>query len=130
MPKQQIEPELWPQLEIGCSRKYKHWIWWLPECDKKSAPKIPEIMIPDIRQGFRHDKVRYRQSLINELNPETGTIAIPDEFGCKVGLRPSRDATFRIVSYRSKDTAGDRSLEAMVIPSVRQHSWIVDSRGI
>lgn len=130
VPKQQIEPELWPRLEVGCSRKYKHWIWWLPDRDGKGVLKIPEIMIPDIRQGFRHDKIRYRQSATNEPNLETGTVAVPDGFSCKVGLGPSRDATFHVVSYGSKDAAGDRSLEAMAIPGVRQHPWMADSRGI
>lgn len=87
-------------------------------------------MIPDIRQGFRHDQIRYRQSVTDELNPETRAIAIPDGFGCKVGLGLSRDATFHIVSYGSKDAAGDRSLEAMEIPGVRQQPWMADSRGI
>ncbi|PQE27429.1 hypothetical protein CJF31_00009032 [Rutstroemia sp. NJR-2017a BVV2] len=128
--KEQIEPELWPRLEIGCSRKYEHWIWWLPERDEKGASKIPEFMMPDIRRGFRHDKTRDKQTVTEELNTETGTVAIPDKFSCEVRLGPLRDATSNIVSYGSKDAAGDRSLEAIVIPGVRQHPWMADSQGI
>ncbi|CAM6004408.1 unnamed protein product [Sphagnum balticum] len=128
--KQQIEPELWQRLEAGCSRKYEHWIWWLPERDTKGTSNIPEVMIPDIQQGFRHNKIRCRPSVKAELNPEIGTVAIPDGFSCKVRLAPSKKATFHIISYGSKDVTGDCSLEAMVIPGVRCHPWMADSRGI
>ncbi len=130
VPKQQIEPELWQRLETGSSRKYEHWIWWLPERDKKGAPKIPEVMIPHIQQGFRHNKIRRRQTVTAELNPETGTVVIPDEFACKVRLAPSQKATFHIISYGSKDATGDCSLEAMMLLGVRCHPWMADSRGI
>lgn len=109
---------------------FKHWIWWLPERDEKGVPRIPEIMVSDTRQDFRHDKIRHRQSITNDSNLNTGTIPIPDGFSCKVRLGPSRDATFHVVSFGSKDVAGDRSLEAMVIPGVRKYPWMADSRDI
>jgi hypothetical protein len=126
--KEQIEPELWPRLEIESSRKYKQWIWWLPGRDENGTPKIPETMMPDIQRGFRYDKPRYKQSATEELSSETGRLVIPDNFSCEVRLGPSKDATFHIVSYGSKDAAGDRS--PIGIPGVRQHPWMADSRGI
>ncbi|ESZ90331.1 hypothetical protein SBOR_9287 [Sclerotinia borealis F-4128] len=98
--KQQIEPELWPRLEIGY-----------------------------IQRGFRHDKnVELDSETASET--ETETIYIPEGFTCKVGIRPSKDATFHIVGYGSTDAAGERSLEALVIPGIRQHPWMPGSRGI
>ena len=44
--KEQIEPELWPALELGQPREYKHWVWWLK--DKRQ-----------MQQGFRQRKVKY-----------------------------------------------------------------------
>lgn len=128
--KYEIEPELWPRLETGCSRKYKHWIWWLPEKDKNGARLVPETIMPDIQRGFRCDKIRYTKSIARQVELDSATAVIPDGFSCKIRLGPSRDATFHIISYGPKDAAGDCSLEAMVIPRIRQHPWIAGSRGI
>ncbi|KAH8653942.1 hypothetical protein BGZ60DRAFT_386758 [Tricladium varicosporioides] len=128
--KREIEPELWPRLEAGCSRKYKHWIWWLPDKDKNGASIIPEVTVPNIQRGFICDKLRRTQNITGQVELDSAMVTIPDGFGCKVRLGPSRDATFHIISYGSKDAAGDRSLEAMVIPRIRQHPWMADSRGI
>jgi len=123
--KEEIEPELWPRLETGCSRKYKHWIWWLPETDEKDA-----FMIPEVQQGFNRDKARYTRSTTGELDRESITVVIPAGFGCKVRLGPSKDATSHIFAYGSKDAPGDRSLEVMALPGIRQHPWLADLRSI
>jgi len=130
--KTEIEPELWPWLEAGCLRKYQHWIWWLPEKDVKGALIIPKIVArPDTLRVFRRDEVKYIQNTIGQqLEVEKAVITVPDDLSCEVRLEPSRKATFQIISYGSKDAAGDRSLEAMVIPNIREHTWMADSRGI
>ncbi|KAF4627263.1 hypothetical protein G7Y89_g10892 [Cudoniella acicularis] len=128
--KHEIEPELWPRLETRCSRKYKHWIWWLPAKDKNGVRLVPEVIVPDIQRGFRRDKVKHTKSIPGQVELDSTIAEIPGGFDCKVMLGPSRDATFHIMSYGSKDAAGDRSLEAMVIPRIREHSWMLDSRGI
>ena len=128
--KHEIEPELWPRLEDGSSRKYKHWIWWLPDKDKNGVRLVPEVMVPDIQRGFRCDKVGYKRGIVSHVEPGNTTEVIPDGFSCNIMLVPSRAATFHIISYGSKDAAGDRSLEAMVIPRIREHPWMADSRVI
>ncbi|KAL5313700.1 hypothetical protein ACEPPN_018121 [Leptodophora sp. 'Broadleaf-Isolate-01'] len=125
--KQDIEPELWPQLEAGCSREYKYWIWWLPHKGGRGLQKITE---PHIERGFLRDISQQRRSFPDETNQESGSIAIPDGFTCKVKLALSKLATFHIVSFGSMDASGDENLGAMVIPNVRNHPWMADSRRI
>ncbi|KAK0103668.1 hypothetical protein ONS95_005679 [Cadophora gregata] len=125
--KQDIEPELWPQLETGRSREYKHWIWWLPVQGGRELQKVTK---PSIEKGFLCDNPQRRRSFHDERNHESGSIAIPCGFTCKFKLTLSKIATFHVVSFGSKEASGDRSLGAMVIPNVRIHPWMVGSRGI
>jgi len=114
-----IEPELWPRL--GCKprpRKYVHWIWWLAK--DKSV----------IEPGFRHDKAQFTKNVVEELDSTSSTVVIPSGFCCEVRLEPSKEATFRILDWGSKMASGDRSIEAMAIPGVRDHPWLADAREI
>ena len=119
--KEQIEPELWPGLELGCPREYKHWVWWLKDKDNH--------MIAEIQQGFRHDKAKCLE-YIDEPHPENSQIAVPSGFRCNVRLAPSFKATWSTVHHGAKEASGDRTLEATSIKGIREHPWFADSRGI
>ncbi|KAH9204586.1 hypothetical protein DL95DRAFT_418147, partial [Leptodontidium sp. 2 PMI_412] len=123
--KDQVKRELWQWLETGRSREYEYWVWWLPRNDKKGF----EYMVPEYHRGFVHDKARSARSCTDISEQEDATLAIPDELDYKVSLGPSRDTTFSVISFGSKDVTGDRSLEAMG-PELRKHPWLADSRGI
>ncbi|PSS10592.1 hypothetical protein M430DRAFT_176518 [Amorphotheca resinae ATCC 22711] len=117
--KTEIEPELWPRLECKPQpRKYIHWVWWLAE--NKSV----------IERGLRHDKGKHTDSVAEELDSASSTVVIPSGFHCDVRLEPSKQATFRILDWGSKMASGERSIEAVAIPGIRQHPWLADAREI
>jgi hypothetical protein len=117
--KMEIEPELWPRLECKPQpRKYIHWIWWLGK--DKSV----------IERGFRHDKGKVTKSVAEESYSSSSTAVIPSGFHCDVRLEPSKEATFRILDWGSRMASGERSIEAVAIPGIRQHPWLADAREI
>ena len=117
--KTDIELELWPRLECKPQpRKYIHWVWWLAK-DKRV-----------IERGLRHDKGEYAESITEEFESAGSTVAIPSGFHCDVRLEPSKAATFRILDWGSKMASGERSIEAIAIPGIRQHPWLTDAREI
>ena len=117
--KMEIEPELWPRLECRPQpREYIHWVWWLGK--DKSV----------IERGFRHDKGKYIKSVAEESYSATSTAVIPSGFHCDVRLEPSKEATFRILDWGSRMASGERSIEAVAIPGIRQHPWLADAREI
>jgi hypothetical protein len=117
--KMDIEPELWPRLECKPQqRKYIHWIWWLGK--DKSV----------IERGFGHDRGKDTKSVAEECRSSSSTAVIPSGFHCDVRLEPSKEATFRILDWGSKMASGERSIEAVAIPGIRQHPWLADAREI
>jgi hypothetical protein len=122
VPKEQIEPELWPALELGRPREYKYWVWWLKDEEGH--------MIAKIQQGFKHEESKYVEYVDGAGRTDTSEIAIPSGFVCKVGLAPSFEATWSTINYGAREASGDRSLEAILINGIREHPWFVDSRGI
>jgi hypothetical protein len=117
--KKEIEPELWPSLELGQPREYKHWVWWL---------KNENQMIAIIQQGFRQEKAKNVE--VDSIHPDNSEIAIPNGLVFKVGLTPSFEATWSTLHYGSREASGDRSLEGILINGIRKHPWFADSRGI
>jgi hypothetical protein len=120
--KEQVEPELWPGLELGQSREYKRWVWWLK--DKKHQ------MIAEIHRGFRHEKVRYVEYVNDTTHYDNNEITVPSGFACTVGLAPSFEATWSTLHYGARAASGDRSLEAILVNGIRERPWFADSRGI
>jgi len=117
--KADIEPELWPRL--GCQpqpRKYIHWMWWMAK--NKCI----------IERGFRHDKPQHTKNVTEDHVSATSTVVVPSGYCCKVRLEPSKAATFRILDWGSKMASGERSIEAVAIPGIRQHPWLADAREI
>ncbi|KAG4433341.1 hypothetical protein IFR05_011169 [Cadophora sp. M221] len=137
----QIEPELWPRLRSPSpSRKYKHWVWWLDKI------KVNECYVnkTEIEKGFSHDKRVSNQdvvestieshSLENVINdndiaqttpktprsPSPGR-AIPIE-SFKQG--PSKVATLHVLRMGSWEVSGDRTLDSIGIPELRNHDWL------
>lgn len=117
--KEQIEPELWPGLELGRSREYKLWIWWEEGEDGQ--------IIAQIQQGFKHDKAIYPKD--NELHSGDHDVPIPEGFTCKVKFRPSFEATWAAVHSSALDASGDWNLEASLIEGIRAHPWFEGSRA-
>ena len=106
--KAEVEPELWPRLEcIPQPRKYVHWVWWLSRDESV------------IEEGFRRNKDKPME---NEDPPDYKANLLPI-FNYEVRLEASRQATFRVFDWGSKTATGDRSIDAMAMPGLREHSW-------
>ncbi|RDW80323.1 hypothetical protein BP6252_04961 [Coleophoma cylindrospora] len=116
----QIEPDLWPRLKSGCSRKYKHWVWWLRDKDGR--------MIAQIERGFRHDETQYTDCFPKKSHIESTQANIDVPY--KIMLAPSKLATWSVMNLGAREASGDRSLEATLIAGIREHQWFADSRGI
>ena len=118
--KQLIELELWPALELGLPREYKHWVWWLKDNEGH--------MIGKIHRHFRHEKAKNMECVDGGAHADISEIAIPSGFVCRVRLAPSFEATWSIIHYGASEASGDRSFEAIVINGIREHLWFIDSR--
>ncbi|KAF7856013.1 hypothetical protein EAF04_009969 [Stromatinia cepivora] len=119
--KKQIEPDLWPALELGRRREYKHWVWWL---EGKNDQTMAEI-----QEGFRHGEAKYIEN-VNTIHSDDSEIASPDGVVCSIGLAPSFEATWSTLHFGATEASGDRSLEALLINGIREHPWFADSRGV
>ncbi|KAE9373832.1 hypothetical protein N431DRAFT_337065 [Stipitochalara longipes BDJ] len=117
--KKEIEPELWPSLELGRPREYKHWVWWLKNKENQ--------MIAKIQPGFRQGKAKNIE--VDTIHPDNSEIAIPNGLVCKVGLIPSFEATWSTLHCGARDSSGDRSLGVILINGIREHPWFAGSRG-
>ncbi len=134
----QIEPELWPRLECSSpSRRYISWEWWV---NKALATADYETLT---ERGYKHDKniERLKQDnalVISRGNTENIKSVCSQLYSTQIiveaptGLliTPSKEATFRILDWGSTLASGDRTIEAMSIPGVRQHPWLADVREI
>jgi len=118
--KKEIEPELWPSLELGRPREYQHWVWWLKNKENQ--------MIANIQPGFRQGKAKNVE--VDTIHPDNSEIAVPNGLVCKVGLIPSFEATWSTLHYGAREASGDRSLEVILIKGIREHPWFAGSRGI
>lgn len=117
--KKQIEPDLWPALELGRGREYKHWVWWLEgKNDQKTA---------EIQEGFRHGEAKYIEN-VNAIHSDDSGVNSFDGV-CSIEITPSFEATWSTLQMGATEASGDRSLEAILINGIREHPWFTDSRG-
>lgn len=121
VPKEKIEVDLWPWLESGHTRTYKHWVWWV----RKGG-----VVRKDIQRGFRRDTGRFvpgmeGRPLTNEVEDE----AVSDTtYDGDIGIEPSLKATTRMVTLYMDDIAGD-GYALVDVEAARKHPWLKDLRG-
>lgn len=119
VPKDSIEPDLYPWLERGHRRVYELWTWWVKD-DASIRPRVS--------QGFRQESKRYASSVPDYLAmmnapdpsaPVSPTIWLP--------LAPSQRATRQMIAHSLGNIVGERSVSTAVIPGLgNNHPWLKD----
>ncbi|KAM0195077.1 hypothetical protein ACHAPI_006623 [Fusarium lateritium] len=117
--KEAVEPDLYPWLERGHHREYRHWTWW----SRDDASFQPSNYF-----GYRKETNRFDSSVPdnlelltcpNYLSPLPSAIALP------VACEPSRRATLQMINHSLGNIIGERSLSNAVIPKLkRSHPWL------
>ncbi|KAI6775203.1 hypothetical protein HG530_001961 [Fusarium avenaceum] len=119
--KDAVEPDLYPWLERGHHREYRHWTWWSRDDASFQSSN---------HSGYRKETNRFDSSVPdnldlltapNDLSPLPSTIALP------VAFEPSRRATLQMINHSLGNIIGERSLSNAVIPKLKQtHPWLKD----
>lgn len=121
VPKDTIEPDLYPWLERGHRRKYHHWTWW---------PKDGNSSKPSIHAGYRRETNHYDANVPDNLAllpaPDSSAPLPPSEV-VAVTLEPSKRATLQMINHSLGNIVGERSVSTAVIPDLKQsHPWLKD----
>ncbi|KAL5620220.1 hypothetical protein FOBRF1_003466 [Fusarium oxysporum] len=121
IPKETIEPDLYPWLERGHHREYRHWTWW----SKDDASSEPSVHV-----GYRKETCQFDSSVPDNLDliPSPNSLApIPPPTALPVAIEPSRRATLQMINHSLGNIVGERSLSTAVIPELKQsHPWLKD----
>ncbi|KAF4469520.1 hypothetical protein FALBO_3565 [Fusarium albosuccineum] len=121
VPKDTIEPDLYPWLERGHDREYRHWTWW----SKNDASFEPYLYA-----GYRKETGRFIPNVPDNL----ALLPAPDSFAplppaavVPIDFEPSRRATLQMINHSLGNIIGERSVSTAVIPDLEQsHPWLKD----
>ena len=83
-----------------------------------------------IKLGFGHNRGKDIKSVAKESCLLSLIAVIPSGFHYNVRLKPSKEATFHILDWGLRMALGERSIEAMAIPGIRQHPWLTNTQDI
>ncbi|KAI8722442.1 hypothetical protein NCS52_00388100 [Fusarium sp. LHS14.1] len=121
VPKDTIEPDLYPWLEHGHNREYNHWTWW--SRDDASVE-------PSVHAGYRKETGRFDPTVPDnlELLPAHDSSApLPPATVLPIAFEPSRRATLQMINHSLGNIVGERSVSTAVIPDLKQsHPWLKD----
>ncbi|CAM1502232.1 Fc.00g042160.m01.CDS01 [Cosmosporella sp. VM-42] len=119
VPKHTIEPDLYPWLEHGHKREYRHWTWW-----SKTDPDFEPISYA----GYRLETRNFNTSVPDRLSlipSKTPLAPIPADI--TLNLLPSKKATLQMIAHSLGNIIGERSASTAVIPGLtQQHPWLKD----
>ncbi|RGP71111.1 hypothetical protein FLONG3_7239 [Fusarium longipes] len=118
VPKESIEPDLYPWLERGHRREYRHWTWW---------SRDDATFQPSTHAGYRKETTHYNPNVLDNLDIITSNCvkSIPPAVG--VASEPSRRATLQMINHSLGNIIGERSLCTAVIPGLKNsHPWLKD----
>ncbi|KAJ4259683.1 hypothetical protein NW762_007614 [Fusarium torreyae] len=121
VPKETIEPDLYPWLERGHHREYRHWTWW---------SKDDMSFKPSTHAGYRKETNRFDMTVPDNV----GLLTAPNSFApissptiLPGAFEPSRRATLQMINHSLGNIVGERSLSTAVIPELKQsHPWLKD----
>lgn len=121
VPKETIEPDLYPWLERGHRRRYRHWTWW---------PQDGSAGKPSTHAGYRRETSSYNAKVPDHLAllPAPDSSApLPPAQVMAVLLEPSKRATLQMINHSLGNIIGERSVSTAVIPDLKQsHPWLKD----
>ncbi|KAL4721957.1 hypothetical protein ACLX1H_011150 [Fusarium chlamydosporum] len=121
IPKEAVEPDLYPWLERGHHREYRHWTWW---------SRDDADFQPFTHSGYRKETDRFDTSVPDNLAIVTSSNClepIPPAIALPVACEPSRRATLHMINHSLGNIVGERSLSTAVIPGLKQsHPWLKD----
>lgn len=118
VPKEAIEPDLYPWLERGHQREYQHWTWWAKD---DAAAK------PVTSAGFRRETHRFTLALVDRVNIESGPDSAPIPSWINLPVEPSRRATRQMIAHSLGNIVGERSVSTAVIAGLsHNHPWLQD----
>ncbi|KAF5026210.1 hypothetical protein F66182_1707 [Fusarium sp. NRRL 66182] len=119
VPKETIEPDLYPWLERGHRREYCHWTWWA---------KDDASFMPSMHAGYRKETNQSDVTIPDNLAllPAYNSLApIPPDTVLPIAFEPSRRATLQMINHSLGNIVGERSLSTAVIPQLKQsHPWL------
>ncbi|KAI1249781.1 hypothetical protein MGN70_009395 [Eutypa lata] len=117
--KRQVEPELWPQLEIEHTRQYHSFTWY-----PGGKPSTPSY-------GFRRDTGRHVENVLDDLGRRSFTTKRHGVCRCDIKSAPSKESTRRMMSFLVEDVAGNRDwANAASLSKNRDHRWLRDWEGL
>ena len=119
VPKELVEPELWPWLERGHVREYVHWVWWI---------KKGKQLLSDIQLGFRRDTGKFVEDVPDRLGTTRGRGRISADEVIK--LEPSMQSTLRMVADCMMEVSGDQDTCILAVPGAVTHPWLKGWRGL
>lgn len=119
VPKEAIEPDLYPWLERGHQREYQHWTWWAKD-DGRFKPVISE--------GFRRETQRFDSTLPDRTGIDSGPDPrAPIPSWINMPIEPSRRATRQMIAHSLGNIVGERSVSTAVIAGLsHNHPWLQD----
>ena len=117
-----VEPELWPWLERGYLREYKHWVWWVKRGGQQQ-------LVPDIQHGFRKDTGRFVPAVPDRLEITRVLQAAEHTDDDDIKLEPSQQSTLQMLVYCMEDASRDRDPGISIVPGARGHAWLKYWRG-
>ncbi|KAF4968016.1 hypothetical protein FZEAL_10448 [Fusarium zealandicum] len=121
VPKDAIEPDLYPWLERGHRREYHHWTWW---------SKDDATFEPSLYAGYRKETKRFDPNVPDNLallSASDSSAPLPPATVLPIALEPSRRATLQMINHSLGNIVGERSVSTAVIPDLKQsHPWLKD----
>ncbi|KAM5347009.1 hypothetical protein ACJ41O_010014 [Fusarium nematophilum] len=121
VPKETIEPDLYPWLEAGHVREYHHWTWW-----SKDDPSFE----PSLYAGYRDETKCFKPNVPDNLDllpAPNASAPLPPPALLPIPPEPSRRATLQMINHSLGNIVGERSVSTAVIPDLKQsHPWLKD----
>ncbi|KAK4143142.1 uncharacterized protein C8A04DRAFT_37693 [Dichotomopilus funicola] len=109
IPRECVEPDLWPWLDRGHTREYVHWVWWIRQGRAKTGTRLH----CDVQRGFRRDTGRFVEDVPDHLDV-TRARGRRARHG-SIKMEPSRASTSRMVSH-----------SILALPGADSHPWVKD----
>jgi hypothetical protein len=119
--KEAVEPDLYPWLERGHYREYRHWTWWSRDDASFQSSN---------HSGYRKETNRFDSRVPDNLDLLTAPndlAPLPSTIALHVACEPSRRATLQMINHSLGNIIGERSLGNAAIPNLkRSHPWLKD----
>ncbi|KAF5674937.1 hypothetical protein FHETE_2688 [Fusarium heterosporum] len=119
IPKEAVEPDLYPWLERGHHREYRHWTWW---------SRDDASFQPSSHLGYRKETNSFDSSVPDNLDILTSpnpSSPIPSTSILPIAFEPSRRATLQMINHSLGNIIGERSLSTAFIPELKHsHPWL------